>query len=308
MKPDDLDASIDACLEGRLSETEAERLGALLEESAGARARYWELASIHGLLEQSLQNASLNLVTGKAPAALPVRSGIFARKPIAAAAAGLVAGIFGATMVWAYTGSMSRSEIREEVLFESFEGEAPEALIARFPDRAGEWFGNVTTAQPPGEGRDAVRGDSVGRWTPVPTRRFAYAWHIIDLAEIPSLTEGDSRQLEVVASFASDRSSGPVHYQIRLAAFSEAPEKVRPLWNDEDRLYDTVLQHVGRNHKADLPSGDWKKLYARLDIPPGARSLVISLGVAGTNGALSGRDHFVDAVRARIISSREIRD
>lgn len=308
MKRDELDADIEACLEGRLSESEAERLGALLERSAEARERYWELASIHGLLEQSLQNASLKSVTGEAVSPLPTAGRILRRYPIAAAAAGLMAGIIGATMVWAYAGSISNSEIREEVIFESFEGESPSTIVSRFPDRAGAWFGNVITALPPGEGREPVRGASVGKFTPVPTRKFSYAWHIIDLTENLPGTVGGSRQLEVKASFASDRSNRPAHYQIRLAAFSEAPEEVRPIWNHEDRLFDTVLQHAGRNFIGEPQREGWKKLYARLDIPPGARSLVISLGAGAADNSPADRGHYLDAVRARIITNPEIRD
>ena len=67
----ELDALIDDCLEGRLSEPDAAKLSAYLEQSAEARARYWEAASVHGLLEHVMQNASLRAVTGQA---LPIVS------------------------------------------------------------------------------------------------------------------------------------------------------------------------------------------------------------------------------------------
>ena len=52
---DELDALIDACLDGHLSETEAESLSKRIEESSEARQRYWQVASVHGMIEQSMQ-------------------------------------------------------------------------------------------------------------------------------------------------------------------------------------------------------------------------------------------------------------
>ncbi len=60
----ELDALIDACLDGRLSEAEADRLSHWIEESSEARERYWQLASVHGMIEQSMQSASLKAATG----------------------------------------------------------------------------------------------------------------------------------------------------------------------------------------------------------------------------------------------------
>ncbi|MEZ5301437.1 MAG: hypothetical protein R3F11_12420 [Verrucomicrobiales bacterium] len=65
MRNGELDDLIDACLDGRLSEAEAAKLSELIEGSADARARYWEMASVHGLLEQALQQASLKAAIGQ---------------------------------------------------------------------------------------------------------------------------------------------------------------------------------------------------------------------------------------------------
>jgi anti-sigma factor RsiW len=82
----------DALIEGCLSEPDAAMLSTLLEQSAKARARYWETASIHGLLEHTIQSASLRAVTGHASPVTPNRSSWFAWRPLAAAAAGVPSG------------------------------------------------------------------------------------------------------------------------------------------------------------------------------------------------------------------------
>ncbi len=96
MKPNELDALIEDCLEGRLSEPDAARFSALLEQSAEARARYWETASIHSLLEHTMQGASLRVVTGKALATIPRTHRWFQWRPLSAAAALVVVVALGA--------------------------------------------------------------------------------------------------------------------------------------------------------------------------------------------------------------------
>lgn len=63
MKPNELDALIEACLESDLSEADAARLSAELQESPEARSRYWESASIHGFVDHTMQQASLRLIS-----------------------------------------------------------------------------------------------------------------------------------------------------------------------------------------------------------------------------------------------------
>ena len=76
----ELDALFNACLEGELNEEEAAKLSQLIEGSSEARERYWQLASVHGLVEQSMQNASLKAATGQEFVA-PVKTGGFFRWP-----------------------------------------------------------------------------------------------------------------------------------------------------------------------------------------------------------------------------------
>jgi cellulase/cellobiase CelA1/ferric-dicitrate binding protein FerR (iron transport regulator) len=95
MKPNELDALIEDCLEGRLSEADAARLSAELQESPAARTRYWESASIHGLLEHTLEQASLRVITSQA-APRPTRW--LQWRPLAAAAVFIA--LLGISALW----------------------------------------------------------------------------------------------------------------------------------------------------------------------------------------------------------------
>ena len=64
-KKRELDDLLNRYLDGNLSEADVRVLSTQIEESAEVRERYWELASIHGMVEQTMQSVSLQATTGK---------------------------------------------------------------------------------------------------------------------------------------------------------------------------------------------------------------------------------------------------
>ncbi|CAN5886549.1 hypothetical protein BH11VER1_BH11VER1_06300 [soil metagenome] len=99
MKSNELDTLIEDCLEGNLSEADAARLSGELQASPEARARYWEASTIHGLLEHTMQQLSLRVITGQA-SPRPMRW--LQWRPLMAAAAGIMFGMFCTSMVYGY--------------------------------------------------------------------------------------------------------------------------------------------------------------------------------------------------------------
>lgn len=303
MKPNELDRLIDDCLEGCLSEADAARLSSLMEESPEARARYWEAATVHGLLESSLQQASLRVITGEAGR----ESGKLVRwwqwRPLAtAAAAGLMFGILSASMVWAYAVPLTGRALEHSVaiLAEGFED--TELKPGRgFPTSANHWSGDVS--EPVGAVADVrpSEGKHMVRLIPVPKRKFSYAWRIVDLSEHPVAAASGALRLEVAASFNSPDPAQSSRYQIRLAAFSEAPAEVRDIWNNEPVLFDTVLQHAGRNVRTKPRDSGWQTVKAALQIPPGTRSVVISLAASDADPAEPLTEHYLDDVQTRFV-------
>lgn len=300
----ELDALIDASLDGRLSEAEADRLSQWIEESSEARERYWELASVHGLIEQSMQSASVKAATGEEMALPPKAEGLFRPSRINAIAVGMVIGILSASLGWAYALPLVDETRREssEVVFESFED--PEMkLSGRFPTIANEWFGGVRSV-PGTDAVPAAEGTRVAQFNAPTKSKFTYARYLIDLDEHPKPGEEHIRTVEVEASFFTSNPQEPTVFQIRLGAFSQEPEAVRPIWNDHETLFDTVLQHVGRNYITEPgEQTGWHKLRAAIEIPTGTRSVVISLGAGNDEPGATASDHFVDAVRIQIVDS-----
>jgi len=299
----ELDALIDAYLDGHLSEAEADSLSKSMEESSEARERYWQLASVHGMIEQSMQSASLRAATGE-EFVTPVKTeGLSRWRRFTSVAAGIMIGIFFASLGWAYAIPLVNQSQRlsREIVFESFED--PEMkLPGRFPTIANRWFGGVRSVA--GEdGITAVSGTRVGRFD-TPKSKFAYARYLIDLDEHSEPGEEQVRSVEVEASFFTSNPRESSVFQIRLGAFSQEPGAVRPIWNDHELLFDTVLQHVGRNYITEPgEQTGWHKLRATIEIPPGTRSVVISLGAGNDEAGASTSDHFVDAVRVQLVDT-----
>ena len=136
------------------------------------------------------------------------------------------------------------------------------------------------------------------------TQKFTYTRYIIDLDEHPKANADRVRSVEVEASFATSNPKESSTFQIRLGLFSQEPEAVRPIWNDHELLFDTVLGHVGRNYTT-VPGDQagWHKLRAMIEVPPGTRSIVISLGAGNDEPGSTTSDHFVDAVRVRLVDT-----
>ena len=298
----ELDSLIDACLDGRLSEDEAARLSRLVEESPEIRERYWQLASVHGMVEQSLQNASLKAATGEEMATPITSRAVFRWPRIASVAAGMVLGVFSASLVWAYAiprPNQPQPEKRE-IAFESFEDPGLK-LSGRFPAVPNQWQGRVLSVGGM-EGMPAVAGTRVGKFNKGPEPKYTYIRYLIDLEEHPQALEGQTRSVEVKASFFSSNPEVSSVFQIRLAAFSQEPEKVRPIWNDQETLFNTVLQHVGRNYQTERgEKPGWHKLRATIEIPPGTRSVVVSLGAGNADPDNENSEHYVDAIQVNLI-------
>ena len=304
-KQNELDALIDACLDDRLSEEQAKRLSEWIEESSEARERYWELASVHGMVEQSMQSASLKAATGEEFIA-PMNTGALSRWPrITATAAGILIGLFSASVVWAFKTPFAKQHREsKEIVFESFED--PEMKIpGRFPTSANKWFGRIVSVS--GEdGMPAATGARVGKFDRGPEPKFTYARYLIDLDEHKEPAEEHVRSVEVEASFFTSNPEKSSVFQIRLGAFSQEPIAIRPIWNNHEILFDTVLQHVRRNYITE--SGHqtaWHKLRATIEIPPGTRSVVISLGAGNVDPDAATSDHYLDAVYIHLVDTFE---
>ena len=300
----DLDDVLNKYLDGSLTEDEALDLSNRIEESSEVRERYWELASIHGMVEQTMQSASLQAATGRESAEPERRPRVSGLSRIKTGIAGLAIGVFSVSVVWAFNlpqDEKSDQEIRE-IVSESFEDPGKE-FKSRFPSEAGKWFGEISTISAD-EAISSASGVRVAQFLDNPKAKFAYARYLVDLDEYAKPGQNQSRSVRVEASFYASNPDESSVFQIRLAAFSQEPQEVRPIWNDQEVLFDQVLQHVGRNHITKPgQKPDWQRLEASIEIPPETRSLVISLGAGMDDPNGDKSSHYLDEVRVSLVDS-----
>ena len=302
----EIDTLISACLDGCLSDADADRLSRWIEESSEVRQRYWELASVHAMIEQSMQSTSMKAITGQVVVPAPKSGSHFRWSRITSVAAGILIGIFSASMVWAYAVPLASQtqRVSKEIVFESFEDPQMKSS-GRFPTNANQWFGKMLSVPGTG-GMPAVEGTRLGKFENVPKHRFTYARYVVDLDEYAEPSDKHTRSIEVSGSFFTPDLDPTSVFRIDVAAFGEAPEAVHPVWIDREHFHDVVLQQVGRNYTPELSDPPtWHEVKVTMELPTGARSVVVSLGSGKRAPGGAGSDRYLDAVRVHLVDTFE---
>lgn len=292
---------IERYLTGMADEADVEQLDALLKADEEMRQTFITATRIDSHLREE---ATEQPVVEKEQVSRPHKLRFTWINP--GAAAGLLIGLFSASMVWAYVVPRGEAIIRksQEIVTQSFE-DAELKLKPHLPFKANQWFGRVVSVAPEGE-ITPVQGSRVGQLSPVPGNRAESVRYVVDLDDYPERTKGHVQSLQVKASFSAPFTKQEPKFRVELAAFSEAPGDVRQAWKVERELGDRVLQQVVRNH---LPSNDelgsWNEVSASLEIPEGTRSVVISLGIFHLHPDKPVSDFYLDAIEVRLVDTYE---
>jgi hypothetical protein len=272
---------------GQATEAEIQDINRMLAADPSLRRQFISEAAIEsGLREVALERLSVSTPTTAPP---PVRRWLRWR-PLTAAAAGIAFGVFSASMLWAYAMPMAQRMKEQRIPYSTDKLEnAAQQPVRGFPRRANQWTGDLS------------KETGMVRLSPNANRRLGYVWRIIDLSEHKLPLSSKSCQMEVTAAFTAPATAPASQYQIRLAAFRQAPEDLRAIWNNEPLLFDQVLQHIGRNIHIKAGDTAWHGVRATLDIPPDTRSLLICLGAGNSDPAEPKQGHFLDAVQTSFV-------
>jgi hypothetical protein len=222
-------------------------------------------------------------------------------RPLAAAAAGLVFGIFSASMVWAiaWPGSVNKTR---EVLMEGFESPV-EKFESKFPETTGTWSGNGAAIA---GSKTAADGRFVLRFEPKEERRLSHINHLVDVSSLPKPVGGERRELHLVVMARSVEEVASTHrYTLRLAAFAEEPADVREQWFSGEYLSENALSMASRAVMASRHG--WVALEAILPLPAESKNVVISVGVSSSDEARANVWYEVDALRLELITSQDVR-
>lgn len=284
MKPQDLDSLIEDCLENRLSEADAHRLSAHLAQSAEARARYWETASLHGMLEHSLQNASLHVVTGQA-SPTSVRGSLWiAWRSLTAAAAGLVIGLLSASLVFGYVVPFTRSL---NLLEESFEEAA--VVAAKIALEPGVWRGDHAvvvgaeqTVKPliGGKMLRFLRPDFQGKTRPA-GGHIADVYRLIDLRDFRQDFSNGEVVVQASASVNAIPFSEQEKFGCAISLFALDAESLPESPSYLGTALESEANAMTRSNrtKLDRDPSSWQRLTTEMRLPANTEFLVVRLHI-----------------------------
>jgi hypothetical protein len=280
-------------LEGVASLEETQELESLIVKDASVRQDF--------LRYTHLDSALAGVRRSQPSVVVPRRSVWLSWRPLTAAAAGIVFGMFCTSVVFAYAVPRIRMDRHRVVPLFNERFEDVKAVFGRgFPNDADGWSGDFDAVVSTDGAISPKEGQHMARLAPITGRKFCAAERMVDLAKFPLTSSTESRMVEVTASFHGIDSEWPDRNQIRLAAFAEAPKDVKAIWNSDSRL-DQVLQHLGRTVTVKPGEHGWQTLKVSMEIPTGARSLVIHLGAGVADDAGPKTLHYIDDVRAQFV-------
>lgn len=288
-----------AALSGTITEAGQARLSEVLKSSSSAR-QLWFLYNDNecGLAELKPARLPMPMVEAKpAPAA---RLAWFSWRPLTAAAAGIVIGLSGASLVFGYAGTYAGRVVA--LLQESFES-GPAPLTAGMPVQAGLWSGDFSEVVRgshrgvvPASGEKMLRflrADYEGK--PARDGYVADLFRIVDLSSPAYDVERGDACISVEARFRALPQDGAKrgHCGVTVYALDALPEAgehhdfflkrrdgMSMETNDGDDSLSTgptILATTARQELLALGSQNWQVVRSELRLPPGTRYFMIHL-------------------------------
>jgi hypothetical protein len=301
---------LDLYLDGELPDDQQAALLQGLESNPNALAWLAERALLHEGLGAAMKSQALQQVAVAEMAALPSarRPGRwFSWRPLTAAAAGLVIGLFSASVVFAYVGPLLGKAMT--LLQEGFEsGPAPEA--AGLPREIGRWSGDFTEIVAEQQGVRPAKGgkmlrflsaDYEGKSNAGPSRT-ASVWLLVDLRPYRSefADGGAVAQLSAALNaqaFPQDRSYFEFVQIHSLDAAMVAALKQRH-WTEVNNSSLALTRSAGV--ELDRDPATWQRIDCEQRLPGNADFLLIEIGLKQmpkTNESAEFAGHYLDDVR-----------
>ena len=222
-----------------------------------------------------------------------------------AAAAGLVLGLFCASVAWAIMvprKPLDRIEI--PVLSESFENAAT-TIAEGFPTQTGVWGGDIAKIVVADSAHQPAHGKSMLSLDTGPNSNLGFIQQIFEVSSLPHAEEGEMRTLEAIASFLADQPGENERYTLRIATFKESPQEIRALWEGVPwrEMDASTLTMAKSGLFAPSDADGWQTLSTVVEVPKEARCLVISLAAGRQDKTAPKTPHYLDDIRANLVIS-----
>lgn len=291
--------------DGALSPEAIDALERALRDDAQRRRQFaeWQLRSmaLHGHFRQEAFRT-------------PERSiqstyGSWKSRPAISAAAGLVIGLFGASVVWAistpeWTAMASRVTGLVDAGFE--EGSAG-PIESGFPKTPGRWSGDEA-ARVDLEGGRVLQFVSPGADEAVPGGRAISCdvFQLVDLRPLRKMEKGDAT-LELSAKFRDARAVGTlpsVTFMAQIFLFSGDPASLYEAW--PNNLSEALASGAAFVHTMGEAKAEWHRLGAKCLVPPGADYAVIQIAARPNLRPVVMESLYADEVQLTLTTRPEL--
>jgi hypothetical protein len=313
MTDERLDDLIDQHLNGTMDEETRAELEERLLHSATDRARFWELAESHTLLHEGLQQQHAGALAEPTKQRVKPRPFWFQWRPLTAAAAGIVLGMFGTSMVFAYVAP--RTPIHAIMLREGFESGIVRTTPG-LPKETGVWSGDDAEVVPETDRLKAKTGGHMLRFNSAthagenaPKSAWGDVYRLVDLGAVAG---EEMASLRLVANFASTLAAKDEEYVcfVELCTVEEGAMPA-PMPNNLPWYRENCSANATRKFplKGD---GSWKAINVVMPLPPQARFALIHVAVMRAKPVRSAEpvhfgSHYVDDVKLELISPSGVR-
>ena len=288
MKPSERNELIDVLIEGEISEADFLRLEAEMSIDPVARKAYFDRVALTQALTEEAASASAM----KAMLKMKLPQSWISWRPLTAAAAGLVIGLFSASLVFGFAGGFSEGMTRSDIAVVDAGFERAEMKLEQgFPSGPQSWAVDEAEVSSIKGGGKALRL--------LPRLEHPYS-RVVQIVDVSHVGAGRACSLELSARFMNSDLAHACRYKLRLIGFAETADALQPfpLETPDEGL-------VSSSQVLDVPVGadGWHGVTTVMPLPPEVKTVVIWLG-ASTRPQLGPKvAHWVDDVRLQRLSA-----
>jgi hypothetical protein len=312
MNTERLELLVRTYLDGEITADEVAELDAVLKTQPAARERFWQEMRMHAALRElgMAQGTRLEMAAEGAVGgwlASRMRQWRPFWRPLTAAAAGLIVGLFSASMVWAMTRFSETVIISLPLADASFESDDV-VQQQGLPLKPGFWSGDW-----------AEKSSAQGGITPkegTHMLRMLRSYSEVDRTELTSSYGGDMMQWVDLRPFHSAMHApgslfelsasanmvagqqAPFRLAVQMHAFTDLPDRWPQRIND---LLESAQASSRAVVKLDGEAVTWQEATTRMLAPAGAEFLLVRITVTrtvpGAEGHVEFTGHFVDDLK-----------
>ncbi len=288
MKPIERNELIDALIEGDITGADFLRLEAEMSIDPVARKAYFDRVA----LTQALTEEAASAAAMKAMPKMKLPQSWTSWRPLTAAAAGLVIGLFSASLVFGFAGGFSEGMTRSDIAVADADFERAEMKLEQgFPSGPQSWAVDEAEVSPIKGGGKALR------LLPRMEHPYSRAVQIVDVRQAGA---GRACSLELSARFMNSDLAHVCRYKLRLIGFAETADALQPfpLETSDEGL-------VSSSQVLDVPVGaaGWHGVTTVMPLPPEVKTVVIWLGASTRPQPGPKVAHWVDDVRLQRLST-----